>query len=278
MRKIGVLGCLGNAGRRHFNNAAKLGYDVGGFDPRFVSEAPPREEIIATSDAVIIASPSECHLQDLTDCIAARKPVLIEKPIALTGQSKQVEEQLAIAAGLPIAVGLNLRFHPEIRSIFDSINGETGEPYYGNFWCCQSTDSAGPLTNGAINDWACHEIDLAGHFFMGRDLRIVDKHVDRFQVDLIMKSWSPLTTDATIHIHSDMRHAGNVRGGVIVSRHGRWFYDLFRNPVTDAHYAEELKHFIAWIEGGDRWPLASGDDGLAVLHACERADNVRFAK
>jgi predicted dehydrogenase len=273
--KVGILGG-GKAGRRHANNAQKLGHQVYVYDPAMGGS---RDEVLGGSDAVIVASPSECHLQDLTDCIAARKPVLVEKPIALTGQSKQVEEQLAIAAGLPIAVGYNLRFHPEIRSIFDSINGETGEPYYGNFWCCQSTDSAGPLTNGAINDWACHEIDLAaGHFFMGRDLRIVDKHVDRFQVDLIMKSWSPLTTDATIHIHSDMRHAGNVRGGVIVSRHGRWFYDLFRNPVTDAHYAEELKHFIAWIEGGGRWPLANGDDGLAVLHACERADNVRFAK
>jgi predicted dehydrogenase len=267
---------LGNAGRRHFNNAAKLGHDVSGFDPRFVSEAPPREEIIATSDAVIIASPSECHLQDLTDCIAARKPVLVEKPIALTGQSKQVEKQLANAADLPIAVGFNLRFHPSIRALCGVIREE---PYYASLWCCQYTESKAPLTNGCINEWAPHEIDLA-RYLISYDLRIIDKHVDKFQVDLTLRNWEQHVTATTVIIHSDMRYRGNKRGGMILTENDKYVWNFDERPISNADYVAELEAFIDYARTGkdNTEALATADDGLACLRICERADNVRFAK
>lgn len=269
--KIGVLG-LGSAGKRHANNVVELGHAMQGYDPAWDHEESRRNWVLDNSDAIIIASPSEHHLQDLRDCIVHRKPVLVEKPISLTGHSKEVGELLAAADNLPVAVGFNLRFHPAIMKLREVLHQR---PYYGSFWCCQHTTSQGPLTNGCINDWAPHEIDLA-RYIMDDDLRVIDKQVDLFQVDLSLLGWG---SGCHVHLHADMRHRGNVRGGHVLTEEATYSWNLAQHPVTNNDYLEELKAFIDYVETGEPViALATGEDGLAALQICERADNVRLGK
>lgn len=268
--KIGVLG-LGSAGKRHFQNVLALGHSVESYDPAY-NDLFKRHVVLHGADAVIITSPSECHIQDLKDCVERGLPVLVEKPIALAGHSKDVSVLLEKAGNLPIAVGFNLRFHPAIMKLQEVMHQR---PYYGSFWCCQYTESKGPITNGCVNEWAPHEIDLA-RYVMDDDLRVIDKHVDLLQVDLSLLGWG---SGCHVHLHSDMRYRGNMRGGHVLTEDNEYRWDFSQLPVTNNDYLEELKAFIEYVETGQApLALATGQDGLAALQICERADNVRLGK
>ena len=156
---VAVLGCDGSIGRRHYLNVLELGhraigYDLGNADSRFPHEH--RKEVLDKADAIIVATPSECHLDDLRDCVALGKAVLVEKPLCLIGQYHKAAE-ICNGAKNPIAIGYNLRFSPEIERVKRSLKDHM--PFYVSVACCQYTESIGPLTNGCINDWSTHEID-----------------------------------------------------------------------------------------------------------------------
>ena len=266
--KIGIFG-MGRAGVRHANNANVLGHILEYYDP--ATQFNDRHKVLEC-DVIIIASPSCYHLQDLRDCIAARKPVLVEKPIGLCGQSRYIEDLLTEENLPPIAVGYNLRFHPAIQEIKKGLNGH--DPYHVDVWCCQRTDSLGPLTNGCLNEWACHEIDIA-QYLARNPLRLIDKYVDRFTVDLALRTWEG--ERCHVNVHSDMRYHGNVRGGLVVIEKDHWQYDLAKIPVTNEDYKAELASFLAWVETGKHdGILATAEDGLAALQIAERADSTRW--
>lgn len=272
--KVGILG-IGSAGLRHALNANALGHDVLVYDPVLRVMPFPhtatatRDDLIEKADAVVVATPSECHLDDLLRCLAAGKPCLIEKPIALVGQGKAVRNLLELnrtaTKPAPVAVGYNLRFHPLVQSAW-SVIAKGILPHYASFVCCQYTDSKGPLVNGCINDWATHEIDLA--MYLLGPLRLLDKRVDRFNVDLFLKHWE---TGCNINIHSDMLAREPVRTLTVVSEGYSLDLDLQHDPVTNDHYKRELEAFIMSISGSRDRRLASGEDGLAALNIAERA-------
>jgi predicted dehydrogenase len=131
------------------------------------------------------------------------------------------------------------------------------------------------LANGCINEWAPHEIDLA-RYLMDDDLRLVDKYVDRLETNLGLLGWG---SGCHVHVHSDMRYRGNMRGGHVLTDDNEYRWDFSAHPVSNNDYLEELKAFIEYAESGQApLALATGEDGLAVLKLCERADNVRLGK
>src|SRR5712671_2686106 len=80
-RKIGVLG-LGSIGSRHFQNFKDLGCDVRGYDPGAGKVSTMlREDLMNWADAIVIATPTAQHWQDIVDCWAVKKPIFVEKPI-----------------------------------------------------------------------------------------------------------------------------------------------------------------------------------------------------
>ena len=67
--KIGVLG-LGSIGKRHAENLISLGHEVYGFDPvapKINGVKNVSRDEIWDQKAVVIASPSSQHLDDLSD-------------------------------------------------------------------------------------------------------------------------------------------------------------------------------------------------------------------
>src|SRR5438309_1097253 len=113
--RVAVLG-LGSAGARHARHLLELGHEVLGFDP----VTPPLDNVraaesldvaIRESQAVIVASPSSLHFEQAVAALAQRRPVLVEKPLAVTVGEAQVVVEAAERAGVLCAVAMNLRFH-----------------------------------------------------------------------------------------------------------------------------------------------------------------------
>jgi phosphoglycerate dehydrogenase-like enzyme len=62
--KIGILG-LGSIGSRHAKNLKAMGHEVLGYDP---ARGTHSRDAVLEADAIIIASPTTKHCNDLLDC------------------------------------------------------------------------------------------------------------------------------------------------------------------------------------------------------------------
>jgi len=181
---IGVLG-LGSIGLRHARNLRALGRPVLGYDPdpqrrAGLSElggraSTERAAVLTESAAVIIASPNPCHLADLTDALAAGRPVLVEKPLAHSDHGLEPLLEQAEHRGLTVFAGLNLRYHPTVRRARQWLAaGALGTPLWARALFCDYLPrwrphqdhrqgyAADPATGGVIFD-VIHELDLLNH-------------------------------------------------------------------------------------------------------------------
>lgn len=157
-KKIAVLGCKGNMGRRYTAILKLLGHMSIGVD----IDTPG---ILSGIDGAIVATPTHTHFSLITDLIGLDIPILCEKPI-----SKNYEEILAVCA----IDELNLRMinQYEMYDIPDNYGGKT---YYNYF----KTGSDGLL-------WDCiNIIGLAkGDVDIKNDSPIWDCFINGFRLDL----------------------------------------------------------------------------------------------
>lgn len=138
---IGVLG-LGRIGTMHAANLASLAdVELVVFDPdpdavQRVTEAtgarslPDRDALIAESDAIVIATSTANHPDDLMAGLAAALPMLCEKPISLDVASTATVVEAVERAGVELQVGFQRRFDAgfvEMRRLVES--GELGDLY-----------------------------------------------------------------------------------------------------------------------------------------------------
>jgi predicted dehydrogenase len=84
------------------------------------------DELLAASDAVIIAAPAEFHYDLAAQALRAGKHVLVEKPISSTLDQAADLGALAKAAGLVLQVGHLERF----SSAYGPVTGRMGKPLY----------------------------------------------------------------------------------------------------------------------------------------------------
>ena len=119
-------------------------------------------------DAVIIATPTERHYQDMMMALEARQTVLVEKPITATLAEADEVTRFAEQQGCHVLVGHQRRYYPcaaEARDIIaqgriGKLMGVTGQwttrkddDYYSAAW--RRDLKAGPILTNLI-----HEIDL----------------------------------------------------------------------------------------------------------------------
>lgn len=126
--RIGVVG-LGPWGLNHFRTCQELGVLAGACDLdsarlAAASHLAPTvplfldfDALLATVDAIVIAAPAPLHARLASQCIAAKKPVLIEKPLALNVEDAEhiadEAERLQIIAG----VGHVLLYHRAVQAM-----------------------------------------------------------------------------------------------------------------------------------------------------------------
>ncbi|NJD21421.1 MAG: Gfo/Idh/MocA family oxidoreductase [Melioribacter sp.] len=82
-------------------------------------------------DAVIIATPTNTHLDIALDCLKANKHILIEKPIARSvSEAKQINTA-SKKYKKQVMVGMNLRYRPDAMLMKSLVNsGELGDIFY----------------------------------------------------------------------------------------------------------------------------------------------------
>ena len=86
--------------------------------------------MLGEADALVIATPTASHLDDLAAGVAAAVPMLCEKPISLDVGSTAAALQVVEDAGVELQVGFMRRFDPgfvEIRRLVES--GDLGDVY-----------------------------------------------------------------------------------------------------------------------------------------------------
>ena len=183
--KWGVIGCGGIADRRTIpgmmlaDNAELIAVmDANGEVAEKVREKynakyafDNYEELLALEeiDAVYIASPVFCHMEQATAAAKAKKHILLEKPMALTADESAEIAAICEKEGVKLGVGLMMRFHSyhqEMKKIVAA--GKLGDivsmrgqltcwyPDIPNNWRQNKALSGG----GALMDMGIHCIDL----------------------------------------------------------------------------------------------------------------------
>lgn len=95
-----------------------------GIGPRIVASAT---DMLDEVDGAILATPNHTHCALALECIAAGKPVLIEKPLALNEAEGRRIAEAASEAGVTVAVAYTTRFFDSAR-LMESL---LAEGYFG---------------------------------------------------------------------------------------------------------------------------------------------------
>ena len=115
-------------------------------------------------DAVVIATPTDTHLEYIEACAKAGKPIYCEKPLDMTLERTDRCLEALAAHPVPFMLGFNRRFDPQIAQLRDAVAG--GE--VGALRMLQSTsrEPAPPpisyvkSSGGYFVDAQIHDIDL----------------------------------------------------------------------------------------------------------------------
>jgi predicted dehydrogenase len=169
--KVGVLGC-GYLGSRHARKLASRNDldQVLLFDPlagradllaREIGAEPAASaaDLIARADAVIVAAPTALHAALTIEALAAGRPVLVEKPIAVTLEEADRMTAAATRAGRILVVGHSERFNPVVRAL----RGRIESPKFIEAHRLAAFQPRS-LDIDVILDLMIHDIDLVLHF------------------------------------------------------------------------------------------------------------------
>lgn len=110
-------------------------------------------------DGVVVASPTETHAAVAAEVIAARRPLLLEKPVAGSLQETIEVVRASETAGVPLMCGLLERFNPAVRTAF-SIAAEPVQ-----MLSVRHSPYAERIRTGVAWDLAIHDVDLALRLF-----------------------------------------------------------------------------------------------------------------
>jgi len=87
--------------------------------------------LLGAVDAVIVASPAATHAALAQQAIAAGKPVLVEKPFALSVRDAEAVARQGAERGVPVLAGHLLVYHPAVERLRDMVQkGELGKVFY----------------------------------------------------------------------------------------------------------------------------------------------------
>lgn len=290
MKKIAVLGA-GSIGQRHIKSLETIGCGFRTYDPSSGAHPGYRNQIIDWADAVVIASPTSNHWEDINDCRRAEKPCFVEKPIGHM-PAEMITSHVKM-------VGYNLRFHSCVKKAREWLGkGWIGQPRWANFTCAQFNDNPVYLRDGVILNWS-HEIDLAIHLLgpaIVRSCEATDWHrsgtsnsdinVARTREDtadiVLRHQHNCLTT-----VHLDYVTKPEVRGFIIGSERGVIKVDLVKRQALlhnndnvtevyngqdsfDENYLDEMRAFLMRLDGQPTIGCTA-KEGLDALDICLKA-------
>jgi 1,5-anhydro-D-fructose reductase (1,5-anhydro-D-mannitol-forming) len=132
-------------------------------------------------DAVLVTTPNVCHLHDVLAAVAARKPVLCEKPMGMNADECRQMVEAARAAGVLLGVAQVFRFEESTAWFRERVaSGDIGRPIFarsefsyqgighGRAWLYNRSISGG----GPIADVGVHCIDALRYILQDEPRRV----------------------------------------------------------------------------------------------------------
>jgi myo-inositol 2-dehydrogenase/D-chiro-inositol 1-dehydrogenase len=136
-----------------------------GLAARFGAVHVPWTDATASgADATVVAVGTDAHGSLLDEVLQQGRPVLCEKPIALTLRGTQHAIDLAERNGTALQIGFQRRFDPAIREVHDRIrDGRVGVLYSMTMTAHDHTPSPREFiagSGGIFRDMHVHDLDL----------------------------------------------------------------------------------------------------------------------
>lgn len=269
-----------------------------------VTVAPDPDGLIAASDAVIVTSANASHRYWAEQVLSKGKPVLCEKPLAVTSPDARFLLNLSRRQRVPIYTAFPVRFSPAAQRLRDIVTtGELGRilgvsaTNHGSNpggWFTDPMQSGG----GAVTDHSPHVVDLLRWMF-GSDVTQVFAEVIQGPVAEAVEEYALLTLRFDNGLMATLdpswsRPAGHpspvdvtmeVVGSLGVGR-----LDVFSDHLSvyksdgDGGLKQELvrlgdnldgamiREFVSSVQRGVSGPtIASGLDGLRAVEVTEAA-------
>lgn len=145
-KHILVLGA-GSVGKRHLENLRSLGCRVSTMDPRpdrlqEAAAAGPLEHRYASLeeaarhytayDGVVVASPPKYHVAQSVQCLDAKLPVLLEKPVCASLNEAHELAAKCHQQAAPLLLGYTYRWWPPLRAFRQQL-AQFGRPLHAKF-------------------------------------------------------------------------------------------------------------------------------------------------
>lgn len=173
----------------------------------------------ADVDAVVIASPDFTHVELVLACLNAGKPVLCEKPLALSAEEARTVVDAEVALGRRLVqVGFNRRFDPGFRDLKASVDdGSLGEVrvvhgIHRNASSTTSTDDAGLVTGSMIHEFDTFRWLLDGEIV---GIRVESPIVDGFRDPQVATLWTSGGQMITAEVFVNAGYGYDVRVEVV---------------------------------------------------------------
>jgi predicted dehydrogenase len=304
MKHIALIG----TGRHGSRYAEHISHDIDGFRLAGIWRRSPegreqaaqwstsfygdwREMVAAPEvDAVAAVVPPSLHLEIARACARARKPLLLEKPLARNAAEAQAILQVMDAADVPLTVAQTLRYNPVIQALrqglpdmgelYSFAANQRLEPSPLSWHDEQETAGAGVLFHTAIHVFdALREITgLKARRVMAHGRRVHARVLE----DLVIAN---VELENGVIGTVDVSKVGKARTGrfEFVCRDGQLHGDqihaclqvLQASSVTMQRNFSQiptvlhlLREWLAFLEGEGKNPI-SGKEGLYAVQACE---------
>ena len=316
MISIGLLGC-GRIGQVHALSLSRLPQArltaVADFLPEAAqalaaqhgAEQRTADEIIAAGDidAVIIATPTTLHYDQVHALAKAGKAIFCEKPIDLSSERAAECRDAVAQAGVPFMTAFNRRFDPQFARVQDQIRaGAIGAV---EMVVITSRDPSPPpisyieQSGGLFRDMMIHDFDMA-RFLLGDDpveihasgSCLVDPDIgaagdiDTAMVTLRTASGTlchinnsrraTYGYDQRIEVHGalGMLQAANQPENLVTLAGSDGFISApnkhFFLERYEAAYLAEMTHFVSALDSGTM-PAPGIDDGVAAQRMADAA-------
>jgi predicted dehydrogenase len=267
-------------------------------------------------DAVVVTSPAPNHKEHVLAAAELRKPVLCEKPLAMTESDSQVMIDAMRAAGMSLHVGFTYRFSPAAQQIHRLLSegkiGQLKDLRLIYNWDCHGTFE--PRTGTDINqrrlgrmneggpmvDCGVHQIDLA-RWWVGAEVRSVrpigvwiEKHAAPDHMYLHMDHENGAHT--LVEISYSYGHTAReprcqfvyeligTEGIIRYHRETRLFELVNRDGTTELQWTPEKNFdgmYQQWetaLRTGDAGTMPTGSDGLMATRLARTATDDLIAQ